>query len=227
MNKFTIFTIILAVSVITVTVDLTARDYVQKGEVKTSVVSVGTSTETVPVVTVSEPVAPVATSTPVVAEPTAPVFAPIEVPLAGGETIPTNVTQEKIGQAGFSGVLTEKHFDGRVFELLDITKNPVSAMSSYEIFQDGANIVSVTEIVMPDEIRALNLYILLQNKTKPYIDLTLNETNAYGERSFYINHAKKLDEAFLIVKIGKRLYAFAYVKLYHPQLKQLISLLAQ
>ncbi len=95
----------------------------------------------------------------------------------------------------------------------------------YQVFSNDSPLVSITEIALKDEIRALQLYILLQNKTKTYIDLTLNETNAYGDRSFYVNHAKKPDEAFLTVKIGKNLYSFAYVKVYHPQVKKLIEIL--
>ena len=135
------------------------------------------------------------------------------------------VTDEKVKQAGFSGQFTEKHFNGKVFQLLDITKIPVEAIGFYDLSQDGATVVSITEIALKDEIRALQLYTLLQNKTKTYIDLSLNETNGYGDRSFYINHAKKSDEAFLTVKIGKRIYAFAYTKFYHPQIKKLIQLL--
>ncbi len=224
MNKFTIFTVILAVSVITVTVDLGLRDYFSKNS-EASVFGADEEWQ--------EPV-----------EEPQPEFQPEEVVIAPDPAPPasipepvfvppppaSSITQTKIAEAGFTGPLTEKHFNGRVFQLLDITKNPVDAISFYEVMQDstleaGVPVVSVVEIVLPDEIRALQLYVLLQNKTKPYIDLTLNETNAYGDRSFYINHAKKLDEAFLTVKIQNRIYAFAYVKLYHPQVKKLIELL--
>lgn len=135
------------------------------------------------------------------------------------------VTDEKVKQAGFTGQFSEKHFNGKVFQLLDITKIPVDAIGFYDISQDGATVVSITEIALKDEIRALQLYTLLQNKTKTYIDLSLNETNAYGDRSFYINHTKKPDEAFLTVKVGKMIYSFAYVKFYHPEIKKLIQLL--
>lgn len=225
MNKFTIFTIILVISAVTVTVDLAARDYLAKsGQVSTLI------SEVSPVISDSQeeietddrptdqpPVAPVTT---VETQP--------ELPKNPVDVIPqpsATINQEKIRQAGFAGVLTENHFDGKVYELLDITKNPVEAIGFYEIKQDGGPIASVVEIALQDEIRALQLYVLLQNKTKPYIDLSLNETNAYGDRSFYINHAKKPDEAFLTVKIGKIIYAFAYVKSYHPELKKLIQIL--
>jgi hypothetical protein len=226
MNKLTIFTMILAACVITVTMDLAARDFIEGKKGQTSVLeatgngqrAIGESQTVVSmppevmVATTTAPIAEIITEVPPV------VTTPASQP---------TVTQEIVTQAGFDGDFKEEHFNGKVFQLLDITKNPVDGIGFFEISQDGVTIASVTEIELKDEIRALQLYVLLQNKTKPYIDLSLNETNAYGDRSFYINHGKKPDEAFLTVKIGRRLYAFAYVKTYHPQIKRLIQLLAQ
>lgn len=204
------------------------RDYSAK-EGETSVITSDAATiPTTP--TTAAVVAP--TPTPVTPIPSAPVnVAPapvvptpvvVPIPVAG----PT-VTQAVVQQAGFLGDFQEQPFSGKLYELLDITKTPIESVGFYQIVDNGVTIASVTEIALRDEIRALQLYSLLQNKTKPYIDLTLNETNAYGDHSFYINHAKKPDEAFLTVKVGRMIYGFAYVKSYHPQIKKLISLLGQ
>lgn len=241
MNKFTIFTIILAVSVVTVTADLAVRDYFGAGN-QASVLSVQK-----PAAQEAQPVQPdqpaaqsfqqTQTQTQPQTAQLAPTGNPIAPTAAGGPIAPesvqqymplpssSTVTQELAGKAGLTGNFTEKHFDGKVYQLLDITKFPVEAISFYEIQQAGSPIASVTEIALKDEIRALQLYTLLQNKTKPYIDLSLNETNAYGDRSFYINHTKKPDEAFLTVKIGRMIYAFAYIKQFHPEIKKMIQLL--
>ncbi len=225
MNKFTIFTVILAVSVITVTVDLGLRDYFDKNS-EASVLDSGGTEE------VENEQAPSAPEPPEVVieaepQPQQPPPPPIQEqpPVYTPPPPASSVTQSKIAQADFTGRLAEKYFNGRVFQLLDVTKNPVDAISFYEIMEGASSIASITEIVLRDEIRALQLYVLLQNKTKPYIDLSINETNAYGDRSFYINHAKKTDEAFLTVKIRNRIYAFAYVKAYHSSIKKLIELL--
>ena len=242
MNKFTIFTIILAVSVMTVTMDLAVRDYFgvsgqasvltnseepqasQPAEVK-KIESTVPANATVPAEAGGSEQGTVTSS----ALP-APLGATLELPARTRETIaplrPSAITSDKVSQAGFTATLQEQHFNGKLYQLLDITKNPVEAISFYELQEKGTPIASITEISLKDEIRALQLYVLLQNKTKPYIDLSLNETNAYGDRSFYINHAKKPDEAFLTVKIGRMMYGFAYVKTYHPQIKKLIELLS-
>jgi len=226
MNKFTIFTVILAVSVITVTVDLVLRDYFGKEE-QTSILR----EESIPArdtdYTANDDEVknePEIKSEPVPSEPEI-----VPEKSISSEIIPqpkSLINEKLVNDAGFIGELKEQQFSGRVFQLLDITKNPVESVNLYQVSANDSPLVSITEIALKDEIRALQLYILLQNKTKTYIDLTLNETNAYGDRSFYINHAKKPDEAFLTVKIGKTLYSFAYVKSYHPQVKKLIELLA-
>lgn len=226
MNKFTIFTIILAVSIVTVMADLGFREYYGTAG-QTSVI---TSENPAPA---QKSVTPTGVTETTVPSAAADVSAGTNTP-AGAATTATpyivpppssTITQEKVESAGFTGQFTEKHFDGKVFQLLDITKIPVEALGLYEIAQDDTPVVTVTEIALKDEIKALQMYVLLQNKTKPYIDLSLNETNAYGDRSFYINHAKKPGEAFLTVKIGKMIYSFAYVKFYHPEIKKLIQLL--
>lgn len=222
MSKFTIFTIILSISVITVVADLAVRDYFKADETQTSVLDEDFSEEPPEAPPEVEP-------TPEPPPPATPIQPPVRTspapPTSTELPPPSSIDQQKITAAGFSATLSEAAFDGKIFQLLDITQTPVDAINFYQLGASGTPVASIAEIVLRDEIRALSLYSLLQNKTKPYIDLSLNETNAYGDRSFYVNHAKKPDEAFLVVKIGHSLYAFAYVKTYHPQLKELIELL--
>ena len=253
MNKFTIFTIIFSISVITVTADLVMRDYYGKNGEASIITS-----DPVPVISAAMPNQPASTSDaqnmasvqtqPVATVPTvsssavpssAPNPAPTPIaPISAATSTPATapvvaitapgptVTGALVQNAGFLGDFQEQPFSGKLYELLDITKTPIESVGFYQIADNGVTVASVTEIALRDEIRALQLYSLLQNKTKPYIDLSLNETNAYGDHSFYINHAKKQDEAFLTVKIGRMIYGFAYVKSYHQQIKKLIQLLS-
>lgn len=228
MDKFTIFTVILAISAVTVTADLGVRQYYATGAAQEA--SVLTSEADVAPV----PQAAVAPPASVLAVP--PAAPPAALPPRESSDLPQSIfitppqapvssliTEERIRSAGFSGKFEEKQFSGKVFQLLDIMNIAVEGVSFYQVSQEEVPVVSITEIALRDEIRALELYSLLQNKTKPYIDLALNETNAYGDRSFYINHAKKPEEAFLTVKIGKLIYAFAYVKGYHPLVKKFVQ----
>lgn len=235
MNKFTIFTIILSVSVIVVVADLSLRDYYEASGGRASVF--GSGEEVSPVIldtgdsgndenetednSANEPLSAPAQERSVSTDQNTQSQTTQILPPPS-----SRITANIIREAGYSGVLTEKPFNGKVFQLLDITRIPVDGVAFYDVLENGVGITSITEIVLRDEIRALQMYILLQNKTKTYIDLSLNETNAYGDRSFYINHARKPDEAFLTVKIGRSIYAFAYVKTYHSQIKKLIQLLS-
>lgn len=213
MNRFTIFTILLVLTVSVVTADLAVRDYFDEGEAQSAETSVLDSA-----FPDTEPREPHESQPPPPPEPSPP-EPPQYIPPPKSST----VTQTLLLEAGFNGKIKEDHFNGKVFELLDITRFPVEAISFYKILLDAGPVVSIVEIRLQDEIRALQLYSLLQNKTKPYIDLSLNETNAYGDRSFYINHAKKPNEAFLAIKIRNMIYGIAYVKVFHPEVKKLIQ----
>lgn len=231
MKKFTIFTIILAVSVITVTADLVIREYYDSGA---GVNILGTQVKGPQPVDEKTDAQSYQESENDETEAAAP---QVEEQRAESEIEsrpqsklitpePSPLNSDLIKQSGFTDVF-DKAFEGKVFELLDVTNIPVTDISLYEMHAEGVPVASISEIALADEIRALQMYELLQNKTKPYIDLSLNETNVYGQGSFYINHAKKPDEAFLVIKLGKRIYSIAYLKFYHPEVKKLISLLSQ
>lgn len=220
MNRFTIFTILLVLTVSVVTADLAVRDYFDEGEVQEDFRETE-SAETSVLDSTSQDIEPAGPPESQPSPPQPPPEPPHYIPPPKSST----VTQAIILEAGFNGKIKEDHFNGKVFELLDITRFPVEAISFYKILLDSGPVVSIVEIRLQDEIRALQIYSLLQNKTKPYIDLSLNETNAYGERSFYINHAKKPNEAFLTIKIRNMIYGIAYVKVFHPEVKKLIQLL--
>lgn len=238
MNRFTIFTIILSVSVITILSDLLLRDYVQGNGLQTSVISsTSTNEEISPVLADTEEVIDDSETVTDDTENTESDTQPVEEnkeeqkveekqePQPVASNSPVYLTGENIKAAGFSGTPEDKQFTGKLFQLLDLGNFPVEKIKTVSVEQNQVLAASMTEIIVSDEIQALQLYLLLQNKTKPYIDLSLNETNAYGDRSFYVNHAKKPNEAFLVVKIRNRIYGFAYVKFYHPELKKLITLL--
>lgn len=226
MSKFTLITLMLAISVVTVTANLVVRDSWSRSGT-TSVIPLKEGEEISPVLEQKGEEQQTAGSFPK-SVPQEPIREFPAAPLGNSVSSPvfvSRITQNLLAQSDFKAILLEKQFSGKVFQLLDITKIPIDAVNFYEISDGRTSVVSITEIALQDEIRALQLYVLLQNKTKTYIDVSLNETNAYGDRSFYINHAKKPEEAFLTVKMGRTIYSFAYVKFYHPQIKKMIQLL--
>lgn len=228
MGKFAIFTIILAVSVITVMADVGVRKYMDANasvispKVSPVIASESRNKRTEPSEQADEKKTPF--------EPevkTNSVQVELPKPTTAVTAAALKISAQLGQQASFSSPLQEKPFSGKLYDLLDISQNPVDAIGYWYIEESEVPAAMITEIILRDEIKALQLFSLLQNKTKTYIDLTLNQTNAYGDGSFYINHAKKPNEAFLTVRIRNRIYGFAYVKYFHPEIKKLIGLLAQ
>lgn len=230
MSRFTFFTILFSLIVIVIVGQLVLRDALFPQEYQTDVVSTtvgsgdgsdiivdeGETKEIVPYISdeslpeefiIDEPPEPIPISTP--------------TSVVKAQNI---LDMRLLQQVGFAEV-GQKIFLGKIFDLFDISRQSFSSVVSYEMKEKAGVIGVATEIEMKDEISAQELYKLIQNKSKVYIDLLVNETNQFGDRSFYINHRKKVDEAFLAVRMKNRIYAFAYLKDYHPRIKTLINLL--
>lgn len=235
MSKFTFFTILFSLTIIVIVGQLVLRDALFPKEYQTEVLQEA-STETVDISTYeSEDGIPILSKE----EPTdvidiefdippLPHEEPLEEPpeIFGKNPITQSAFLNKnlLQRVGFSEI-TVKAFRGKIFDLFDISKQRFSSVLSFEVKENNSIIATVTEIEMPDEISAQELYRLIQNKSKVYIDLFVNETNTYGDRSFYVNHQRKPDEAFLIVRMRNYLYTLAYFRDYHSRIKTLISFL--
>lgn len=242
MSKFTFFTILFSLTVIVIVGQLVLRDALFPEEYQTDIVSQGElpaaetkspetdfkdvspyiSDEEIPVLTDEDFASDV-----VVDQPDESLFSSISESSSSAPAVPAsqNILDIRLlQQVGFSQI-SNKIFLGKVFDLFDISKQILASLASFEVKEKGRVVGTFIELELPDEISAQELYKLIQNKSKVYIDLAVNETNQYGDRSFYINHRKKVDEAFLVLRMKNRLYTFAYLKDFHPRVKTLISFL--
>lgn len=116
-------------------------------------------------------------------------------------------------------------FSGKVFQLLDISEISLDFSAQGSLKNNGQMEAVIYELHALDEVMAAELYQLIKRKTIVYSDISINETNNYGDGSFYINHVRKPDEVFLTVRIKNKVYAFAYSKQFHENIIKLISLL--
>lgn len=117
-------------------------------------------------------------------------------------------------------------FGGKVFQLIEITDVPLEPSSTQGNWQNQDIIEAVAyELQAADEVMAAEVYQLIRKKTALYPDITVNETNKYGDGSLYINHARKPNEAFLVVRVKKTIYGFAYGKTFHENIEKLMTLL--
>lgn len=215
MSKFTFFTILFSLIVIVIVGQLVLKDAIFPQEYKTQVITEEIKTEAIQPEEVK--------SEEVQQEEPAPAKATAGEPLSVEEPRESEF-QTILEQSGFVDI-KEAPFSGKLFELFDFGTYQPDSTTVFQMNDLNSLIGIAAEIQLQDEITAQELYTLLQNKTKVYTELSINETNSYGDRSFYINHKKKPDEAFLIVRMKNVLYGLAYVKSYHPRIKTLISLL--
>jgi len=72
---------------------------------------------------------------------------------------------------------------------------------------------------------ASDVYEILKVRGSEGLEIEINETNDFGEKSFYINDTRRQGVAFLTTKIGNLIYAFSYPKEYHVQINNLVKLL--
>lgn len=140
----------------------------------------------------------------------------------------TNVflRDDQIKSAGFSGAyLEDETNDGYLFKTIfvgdlddvEVSKTAIktddSLFAKVYVFQVGG-LSSVSEVYEVVKLRAVG-----------GLDVEINETNDFGSASFYVNDNRRPNVAFLMVRIGAMLYGFSYPKEYHPQIKNLVTLL--
>ncbi|PIR55153.1 hypothetical protein COU74_01990 [Candidatus Peregrinibacteria bacterium CG10_big_fil_rev_8_21_14_0_10_36_19] len=133
---------------------------------------------------------------------------------------------EQVQSAGFIDAIVEKEDDnGFLFktvyvdDLYDVEmvknsiKGPSSVLAKAYVFKIGPM------------SSANDVYEILKVRGSEGLEVEINETNSFGEKSFYINDSRRQNVAFLTVKISNLIYAFSYPKEYHVQIGNLVKLL--
>lgn len=133
---------------------------------------------------------------------------------------------DQIINSGFTGSRLETEiYDGFLYKTINISDLKGIKVEKYNV-GDGTNTyVKVYIITVSDPAIFNDIYNVIKSRAAEGIDTEVNETNDYGSGSFYMNDIRRSGVAFLTVKIGSRIYGFTYPKTYHPQIKNLISLL--
>lgn len=136
------------------------------------------------------------------------------------------IRDDQIKSAGFvNAVLENEPHNGFIFKTvyvddlydLNVTKTVVKnadmLLAKIYVLQVGPT-SSITEV-----------YEVLKVRASEGLDTEINETNEFGQGSFFMNDSKRSSVAFLTVKISNMVYAFSYPKEYHAQIKNLAMLL--
>lgn len=94
-----------------------------------------------------------------------------------------------------------------------LTKNQVAKLASFYEFTPGS------------AQSAKEFYELLKQRCQTEIGVILNETNSFGEGSFYVNYFEFPEKVFLVFRKGTSVFAFNYNKDLHGAMTKLIGLL--
>ncbi|MBU0667831.1 hypothetical protein KJ951_02835 [Patescibacteria group bacterium] len=132
-----------------------------------------------------------------------------------------------IGLSGFQNVTLKRvPFNGILFEKIDLRDYSSVPVIQQNLLQNNKQIIAgFHEFRAENELLAGEVYHLIKEKADGAIDVSINETNGYGDNSFFINYGDHKSTAFLVVKIRETVYALTYRKELHGFIEQLITYL--
>lgn len=132
-----------------------------------------------------------------------------------------------VQEAGFSAVTLQRvPFNGSIFDKIDISDRISMPVLQQNLLKNNvARDATFYEFSLKSHTLAQEIYALLKQKGSNQIGASVNETNGFGEKSFYVNFLDYPERAFLVVKKGGNVYSLSYVKIYHPFIQKLIQLL--
>jgi hypothetical protein len=227
MQKFTIFTVILSVIIITIIAELVVQDYLQK------VYSPLVQTNTLGTSNFDDFIAPFAdkaeedTGTQELAD-------------RIKELIPstTNNSIEVVASKPFDEIIKlapalqipnlafeQVTYENRLFQLIDTTSLNLSGAAAADINVGSAAIGSSYELKSRTPVDAEKNFDEIRILANSFPSIDTNQTNQFGDRSFYINHLVKVGEVFLVVQQDAVIYAFSYKKEYHETFKTFFGVL--
>ncbi len=138
-----------------------------------------------------------------------------------------NISPELLEKAGFTNTTYKLiSFGGKLFDRIDISNLNFLNILRYDFLEnDISKVLSFYQIKANDAATAKEVYGLIKAKSGAEIGVIVNETNQFGEASFYDNFIDYPERVFLVVKKGNNVYSLSYQKELHPRVQMLLSLL--
>jgi len=134
------------------------------------------------------------------------------------------LTNDNIVNSGFTGgYLEPQDYDGFVYKTISLGDLYGLSVSKYSI-TNGQTIYSKAYAIVPQDVStAGEIYSVMKVRAAEGLEVDVNETNTHGDASFYMNDVRRQHVAFLTVRKGGLIYAFAYPKDYHDQISALVK----
>jgi hypothetical protein len=155
-----------------------------------------------------------------------PTISDFEDPEYSVSSINVNLREEHVRSAGFSNAyLEDQDHLGYLYKTIYIDDFYDVEIEKIAVRTDDAYLAKVYVFKVGLNSEVEETFQLIKLRSSAGIGIEVNESNEYGNSSFYMNDQNRPDTAFLTVRIGKFVYAFSYPKEYHAQIKNLIQLL--
>lgn len=206
MQKFTVFSILLSISVLLILADMMAHNYLSPD----AVLDAASAGQDSVLKADADKLSP----------------APEAVPETQSADAKLEVAHFKA--AGLTNaVLKEAVFDGNVFNFISFADQTDAYIHEWNLF-DGENFVgSVYEIDYKSDTGGFQGYVTLRDRALKLSNLgDVNETNSYGDASFYFNHKEKKKTVHLVIRKGETIYAFQYAYSQHEKMKSLFEIIS-
>ncbi len=209
MQKLTIFSVLLSISVILIVVDIVAHDYLTEFEAAEETLPMEETEETASGTLLEE------NSVTLTEEPSLTV-------------LESSLSTQVLVQAGFlNPVLKDTIFSGLVFQFISFADQNEATLYQWNVFDGEQYIGSIYEIKYPTETGSFQGYLALRERAMSLTDIgTVNEVNNYGDASFYFNHKTKVKTVHLVVRTGTDIYGFEYGQGYHEKMKNVFDSLS-
>lgn len=212
MQKFTVFSVLLSFTVILIIGDMVLHDYLDADQFEQSVESLESEINELQ----GEPEATDGIEGEASIDE--------DVTLSEENTNPT-ITTELLASSGFGNpVLKEAIFSGYIFQFINFADQLGATTYQWNFFENEAYKASVYEIKYDTETGSFQGYLNLRKRAGELTQIgTVNETNSYGDASFYFNHKTKTKTVHLVIKRGRTIYAFEYPYSIHDRMKALLA----
>lgn len=140
--------------------------------------------------------------------------------------VSSNIDITKIIEAGYDiPDLLKENFEGTVFGTINISEYNDDNHSKFIVTEAEEYAGTVNELIFPDSDISSEVYASVKTKIQDQDAFELNETNQYGDASFFANNSEEKNSVFLVVKKAERLYTLHYPAKNHNKMKNLINLL--
>lgn len=251
MQKFTIFTIILSTIIITIVTELVVQDYLQRvfGQ-SASVMQANTfgaenfedfvvPTKDVNTVSPAENLIQKLKNSAATTQTTDSSSLTSKLDsLQKNDDKPLTNTNNTVNSSGLSRIdallpalqipelkMIQSSYQDRLFQLIN-TSNIDFTDTQFATLQVQDNVIaSVYEFKTRTEIDAEKAFDDIRILANSFPNISSNQTNQFGDKSFYINHTVKVGEVFVVIQRDDIIYAFAYKKDYHESFKTFFGIL--